>query len=86
MRAAGTDIIYCSGLVPEKFAGLARPLGKLTINCQGSCVVCWKGAEENSFYFAVAGGYTGLHFVRCSKLGESTCKTKSSPINAPGMK
>eukprot|EP00913_Durusdinium_trenchii_P004488 g4167.t1 len=24
MRAAGTDIIYCSGLVPEKFAGLAR--------------------------------------------------------------
>ena len=27
MRAAGTDIIYCSGLVPEKFAGLARHLG-----------------------------------------------------------
>ena len=27
MRAAGTDIVYCSGLVPEKFAGLARHLG-----------------------------------------------------------
>lgn len=24
IRAAGTDIIYCSGLVPDKFAGLAR--------------------------------------------------------------
>jgi 3-methyl-2-oxobutanoate hydroxymethyltransferase len=24
IRAAGTDIIYCSGLVPDKFAGMAR--------------------------------------------------------------
>lgn len=24
VRAAGTDLIYCSGLVPDKFAGLAR--------------------------------------------------------------
>ena len=24
LRAAGTDIIYCSGLVPEKFAGLSK--------------------------------------------------------------
>ena len=24
IRAAGTDIIYCSGLVPEKFAGLRK--------------------------------------------------------------
>ena len=24
LRGAGTDIIYCSGLVPDKFAGLAR--------------------------------------------------------------
>jgi len=24
IRSAGTDIIYCSGLVPDKFAGLAR--------------------------------------------------------------
>ena len=24
MRAAGTDIIYCSGLVPERFQGLAK--------------------------------------------------------------
>jgi 3-methyl-2-oxobutanoate hydroxymethyltransferase len=24
IRASGTDIIYCSGLVPDKFAGLAR--------------------------------------------------------------
>ena len=49
MRAAGTDIIYCSGLVPEKFAGLARPLGKLTIvrgvvleGCWRLCLLlCW---------------------------------------------
>eukprot|EP00434_Breviolum_minutum_P003180 symbB.v1.2.002798.t1/scaffold91.1/size338584/3 len=67
MRAAGTDIIYCSGLVPEKFAGLARPLGKSwqTHNCEGSCVVCWKGAEDYAFYFAGA----WQHFPCCGHVG-----------------
>ena len=85
MRAAGTDIIYCSGLVPEKFAGLARPLGKLTI-VRGVVLFVGRVLRTMPFCLLVAGGSTVLHVVRCYKLGESTCKTGSSPMDAPRRK
>lgn len=60
-------------------------LGKLTI-VRGVVLFAGRVLKTMPSTLLVAGGYTVLHLVRCSKLGESTCKTKSSPMNAPGMK